>query len=234
MSSITKVEGTQRTIDLNTISDVGKSTIPAVNSAIKAEESQGAIQSTTTSVKDKQIGSLLNFTTKSAARVEAPRRRSCGRVHKWRPEETDLLTEFYNSKLMEEKSDPSKVTTWKDLDQQISSFLESKGYDRSWRACGLQWQKIQKAQGLDTPAEVSEDGVTVGSPNADSIPPEEIKIKKEEDEELVQEGFTIFQHRKPYTPWSDSEQQILADLVKEQIQLEACAADEKVLTDTQF
>jgi hypothetical protein len=135
---------------------------------------------------------------------------------------------------MEEKSNPSKVTTWKDLDQQTSSFLEGKGYDRSWRACGLQWQKIQKAQGLDVPAEVSEDGATVGFPDLDSIPPIEIKIKKEEDEELAQEGSALPQHRKPHTPWSNSEQQTLADMIEEQIQLEARAADGRVLTDKQF
>jgi hypothetical protein len=130
------------------------------------------------------------------------------RKRPWCEEEHNLLIQFYNEKIEDER-DAVNTSTWTDLDKQAVLYLAARGYERSHVACGSHWAIIQRDQGLvhsgydmfptdmDTATDHSSGLTGVGT----------------DDEAAMGTATTS---RPKFVPWGDEEQRILADLIKRQ------------------
>jgi hypothetical protein len=67
-------------------------------------------------------------------------------ISKWSGEEHDILTRMVDDQLELEKADDSQVISWTALWKKISSALHETGYERSWQACRVRWERFQEAE----------------------------------------------------------------------------------------
>lgn len=157
--------------------------------------------------------------------------RKGGAKKRWPVQEHNLLIDFYNKKIHEERADGTTNHTWREWDREASLYLLQNGYSRSAAACGARWTNIQKDQGLAgnirhnrSESETSDDEFFSTQSSEPDISENKPRSTKSIEPDTFSEQVPGHQEKRvraPRVSWSNSEKALLVDLVISQRKLDA-------------